>query len=122
MSEFKPKPAPTLFAAALPPRPPGEDFFLVAVVIDSLDPCWNDGFDIVGTWEQVDKTFSAYVAERGIRRKHTISIYQGDAARAKLLEGLKEEARYQAQMQAQQLSHQMDESWRNFKITRIKFF
>jgi hypothetical protein len=98
---FKPKSAPTFFAAALPPKPEGEDFFLIAVVIDSGDPCWNDGFDIAGTWEHVDRTFSAYVAGGAIRRKHTISIYQGDAARAKLVEGLKEEARYQAQMYAQ---------------------
>jgi hypothetical protein len=41
------------------------------------------------------------MAGGGIRRKHTVSIYQGDAARAKLLEGLQEEARYQAQMLAQ---------------------
>jgi hypothetical protein len=101
MSESEPKAAPTLFAAALPPRPPGEDFYLAAVEIDSADPCWNDGFDLVGTWEQVDQTFSAYVAGGAVRRKHTVSIYQGDAARAKLLEGLKEEARYQAQMRAQ---------------------
>jgi hypothetical protein len=31
------KAAPTFFATALPPKPPGEDFFLVAVVIDSDD-------------------------------------------------------------------------------------
>jgi hypothetical protein len=101
MSKSRPKAAPTFFAAALPPRPPGEDFFLVAVMIDSDDPCWNDGFDIVGTWEQVDQTFSAYVAGGAVRRKHTVRIYQGDAARARLVEGLKEEARYQAQMHAQ---------------------
>jgi hypothetical protein len=91
----------TFFATALPPKPPGEDFFVVAVVIDSDDPCWNDGFNIVGTWEQVDQTLSRYMAGGGIRRKHTVGIYQGDAAREKLLEGLKEEARYQAQMHAQ---------------------
>jgi hypothetical protein len=100
MNESAPKAAPTFFAAALPPKPPGEDFFLVAVVIDSDDPCWNDGFDMVGTWERVDQTFSAYVAGSGVRRKHTVSIYQGDAARAKLLEGLREEASYQAHMRA----------------------
>jgi hypothetical protein len=102
MGKFKPKAAPTLFAAALLPKPPGENFFLVAVVIDRPDdPCWNAGFDIVGTWEQVDQTFSAYVAKEGVRRKHTLSIYQGDAARAKFVEGMKEEARYQAQKRAQ---------------------
>jgi len=81
MSESTPKAAPTFFAAALPPKSEGEDFFLVAVVIDSDDPCWDDGFNIVGSWEQVDKTFSAYVAAGAVRRKHTVSIYQGDAAR-----------------------------------------
>jgi hypothetical protein len=97
-----PEGAPTLFAAALPPKPPGKDFFLVAIVIDTPDdPYWNEGFDIVGAWEQVDQTFSDYVARGGVRRKHTISIYQGEAARAKLVEGMKEEARYQQQMQAQ---------------------
>jgi hypothetical protein len=102
MSKSKQKAAPTFFAAALGPKPAGEDFFLVAVVIDTPDdPCWNDGFNIVGTWEQIDQTFSRYMAGGGIRRKHTVSIYQGDAARAKLLEGLKEEARYQTQMHAQ---------------------
>ena len=96
------KAAPTLFAAALPPKPPGENFFLVAVVIDTPDdPCWNEGFDIVGTWQQVDQTFSAYVAGGGVCRKHTINIYQGDAARTKVVEGMKEEARYQAQKRAQ---------------------
>ena len=69
--------------------------------IDSDDPCWNDGFNIVGTWEQIDRTFSHYMAGSAIRRKHTVSIFQGDDARAKLLEGLEEEARYQAQMHAQ---------------------
>jgi hypothetical protein len=102
MSTSTPKAAPTFFAAALPPRPPGEDFYLVAVEIDTPDdPCWNDGFNLIGTWEQIDKTFSAYVAGGAVRRKHTVHIYQGDAARAKLLEGLEEEARYQAQMHAQ---------------------
>jgi hypothetical protein len=102
MSEAEPRSAPTLFAAALPPKPDGEDFFLVAVVIDTPeDALWNDGFNIVGAWEQIDKTFSSYVAGGAVRRKHTVSIYQGDAARAKLLEGLKKEARYQAQMHSQ---------------------
>ena len=97
VSSFK-----TLLAAMLPACPPGEDFFLAAVVIDTPDqPCWNDGFNIVGTWEQVDQTFSAYMANRKDRRNVRVRIYQGDAARAKLLEGLKEEARYQQQMRAQ---------------------
>jgi len=98
MSESEPKAAPTLFAAALPPKPEGEDFFLVAVVIDSDELAGTTAFDIVGTWEQVDQTSSAYVAGGRIRRQHTISIYQGDAARTKLLEGTQGGgARYQAQ-------------------------
>jgi len=102
MSESAPKAAPTFFAAALPPKPEGEDFFLVAVEIDTAeDALCNDGFNIIGTWEQVDQTFSRYMTGGGIRRKHTVSIYQGDAAREKLLEGIKEEARYQAQRHAQ---------------------
>ena len=85
-----------------PSRPAGEDFFLVAVVIDTPDdPCWNDGFDIIGTWEQVEQTFSAYVAGCNDDRGVSVSIYQGDAARGKVLEGLQEEARYREQMQAQ---------------------
>src|SRR5258708_24436700 len=92
----------TLLTAMLPSRPPGEDFFLAAVVIDTPeDPCWSDGFDIVGTWEQVDQTFSAYIAGRSDHRKISVSLYQGDVARAKLLEGLQEEPRYQTQMRAQ---------------------
>jgi len=101
MSTSTPKSAPTFFAAALPPRPEGEDFYLAAVVIESSDPCWDDGFNIIGTWKQIDQTFSAYVAGGAVRRKHTVCIYQGDAARAKLLEGLKEEVRYQTQMHVQ---------------------
>jgi hypothetical protein len=43
MSKFTSEGASTLLATALPPRPPGEDFFLVAVVIDSPnDPLWNE--------------------------------------------------------------------------------
>jgi hypothetical protein len=102
MSKSRSKRALTFFAAALPSRPPGEDFFLAPVMIDTPDdPCWNDGFNIIGTWEQVDQTLSRYMAGGGIRHKHTVSIYQGDAARAKLLKGLEEEARFQAQMHAQ---------------------
>ena len=32
-------------------QPAGENFFLANVEIDSPDPCWNDGFDVVGSWE-----------------------------------------------------------------------
>jgi hypothetical protein len=79
-----PKAAPTFFAAALPPKPPGEDFFLVAVVIDSDDPCWNDGFDIVGSWElELTLTGANLVSQnllvligRDILR-HCVLVYNG---------------------------------------------
>jgi len=36
---------------------------------NSERPCWNDDFNIIGTWEQVDQTFSAYITGGAIRRK-----------------------------------------------------
>jgi hypothetical protein len=41
-------------------QPPGEDFFLAVVKIhDSTDPCWDDGFDVVGPWDVVSRTISS---------------------------------------------------------------
>jgi hypothetical protein len=42
------------------PRPAGEDFFLFQVQLDTpTDPCWDDGFDVVGNWKSCCRTFNS---------------------------------------------------------------
>jgi hypothetical protein len=94
MSESKPKAFATFFGAALPPRPQGEDFFLLIAVTNPYD----SGLDMEGTWEQVERRFKEHLYGKfSLYRgkdlpEFMISIYQGDAARAKLVEKLVEDA------------------------------
>ena len=82
-------------------QPPGEDFFLADVIIDSHDPCWNDGFNVTGPWKTVSKAVSRFIAYGRHDRKFTVKIYQGDTAMKMLARNVAEEVRYQQQRRAQ---------------------
>ena len=83
-------------------QPPGEDFFLAAVVIDNPnDPCWDDGFTVIGPWQTVSATISSYLNSDPRARKSSVRIYQGDAARKIFEHHCREEARYQEQKRGQ---------------------
>ena len=80
----------------------GEDFFLASVMIDTLsDPCWNDGFDIVGPWQTVSRILSHYLAYDERARRSHVRIYQGEDARKFFRAAVLEELRYQEQKRAQ---------------------
>jgi hypothetical protein len=82
--------------------PPGEDFFLATIeILSNLDPCWNEGFSIVGPWKTLSPTVSKFLAYDPRAKHSRISIFQGDQARNMLRFHLFEEARYQEQKRAQ---------------------
>jgi len=85
------------------PRPAGEDFFLFAVRFPgSPDPCWDDGFDVVGNWKSSCAIFRRHMVLQPDQNRMTrLEIFQGDAARAQLAYNLAEERRYQQQRKAQ---------------------
>ena len=83
-------------------QPEGENFFLASVIIETPeDPCWNSGFDIVGSWQTVSRTLSHYLAYDERARRSQIRIYQGDEARKFFQTAVREELRYQQQKRAQ---------------------
>jgi hypothetical protein len=83
-------------------RPVGENFFLAAIDIDTTaDPCWDDGFDIVGPWSVVNRTIAGFLAHNPWASRARVSIFQGEEARRQLTSGLTEEAKYQEQRKAQ---------------------
>jgi hypothetical protein len=83
-------------------QPPGQDFFCVQVRIDTpKDPCWDDRFNIVDSWKNISQMLSRYLAIDPRARRSTVRIYQGQAARRQVHEGIREEARYQAEKRAQ---------------------
>jgi hypothetical protein len=82
-------------------HPPGENLFLAAVVIDTPDPCWDDGFTVIGEWEIVSATIASYINSDPRARKSTVSIYQGDAARKMFEHLFREEVRYEQHKRSQ---------------------
>jgi hypothetical protein len=83
-------------------KPAGEDFFLAAIAIDTpAEPCWDDGFDIVGPWNVISRTISRFLAYDPRASRARVSIFQGQEARRQLTSGLTEEAKYQEQRKAQ---------------------
>jgi hypothetical protein len=76
-------------------QPPGEDFFLAEVQLDTpSDPCWDEGFTVFGSWETIERTISNY---RAFGPRGQLRIFQGEAARRRLVKCLLEERRYQEQ-------------------------
>jgi hypothetical protein len=83
-------------------QPPGEDFFLANIQIDNPDdPCWDDGFSVIGDWKVISRTLSRYLAFDERARRSKVFIYQSEAAKRRFLAGLREELRYQQQKRAQ---------------------
>jgi hypothetical protein len=75
----------------------GEDFFLATVRIDTPEGlCWDDGFDLVGHWENVSRTIADYLDCDPQAQHSTVRIYQGEHARV-----LIKELRYQEQKRTQ---------------------
>jgi hypothetical protein len=90
------KPSPT--KRSFPCQPPGEDFFLAEVQLDTPDdPCWDAGYMVVGSWQTIERTISACLA---FGRKGRLRIYQGEVARRRLVADLQEELRFQQQKRA----------------------
>src|SRR5262245_30925424 len=83
-------------------QPPEENFFLATVIIrDPSNPCWDDGFSVVGPWDVVSRAISKFLVDDPRARKSSVAIFQGEDARAAWIEGTVEEARYQEQKRAQ---------------------
>jgi hypothetical protein len=81
--------------------PPGENFILARVEFDDpAEPCWNDGFDIMGTWKVISPALSQCLTSDPRAKHSTIHVFQGDEARLALAQGIAEEARYQQQQRA----------------------
>jgi hypothetical protein len=91
------------FLAGKLPRPQGEDFFLFQVHFDTpADPCWDDGFDIVGTWKNCCAIFNVNLLAQADHNRHVrLTVYQGEEARRQMLHDLAEERRYQQQRRTQ---------------------
>jgi hypothetical protein len=92
------------FLSGALPRPPGEDFFLFKISFDTpTDPCWDDGFDVIGNWKSSCRLLHAkLLAEADQDRYARIAVYQGEEARRQIMHDLAEERRYQEQRAAQQ--------------------
>jgi len=88
-------------------KPEGEDFFIVAVRIENpSDPCWDDGFCLMGSWEIISRDLEKSIAltpkALGYRRcRFALKLYQGQEAREYMSQMVKDELRYAAQKRGQ---------------------
>jgi hypothetical protein len=104
----KPPNAQTLDRWRLPAtKPEGEDFFVVAVRIHNpKDPCWDDGFSLMGSWEIINRDLDTTIALTpkmiGYRKcRLQLKLYQGEEARDYMNGVVKDELRYAEQKHAQ---------------------
>jgi hypothetical protein len=83
-------------------QPPGEDYFLLQLTIDSPDPYWDEGASAIGSWKQVTDAYAAMLAIAApLQRRLIFALYQGRAAvEAQLAFSLAEEARYRREKKA----------------------
>ena len=84
-----------------PPRPPGEDYHLLEISIDTPENVgWDDGFHIAGSWAQLTAVYASTVELLNLtKRKGSFKLTQGRALVNARLEVLwKEEIRYQQEM------------------------
>lgn len=87
-------------------KPDGEDFFAFAVIIDDpTNPNWNDGCSCVGPWDKAKALAGAAVnswvnSKPRLGKRIMVAMYQGDGARQYLMHSMKEELRYQREVQS----------------------
>jgi len=78
-------------------QPPGEDFFLISFVTDDSDPCWDLRNTVTGSWASLQRSINLF----HFPKNFNVLFLQGDKAKDYLVQGAKEEFRYQQQQRSQ---------------------
>ena len=74
-------------------QPPGENLFLVSALVDDSDPCWDTRYSTVGNWAAIQNAIALF----HFPKNFSVLLLQGDNVRSYLLNGAREELRYQLQ-------------------------